>query len=184
MPAGASFTANVIDLIPRLRAYARSLTRNHADADDLVQETLTKALRYHQQFQEGTQLKAWLFTIMRNTHFTAIKKYTREQPGAADCVADSVTVLPDHDIILAHKEILAAVDRLPTQYREMLTLVVILGESYENAAVICDCAVGTVKSRVNRARRMVVEDLTSRGKTGKPARDAVDGNLVADSLVH
>lgn len=155
-----SFTDSVVDLIPRMRAYARSLTRNSADADDLVQETLTKALRYHHQFAEGTHLKPWLFTIMRNTHFTAIKKRMREQVGAADCVSGTVSVQPRHDAVIAYKETLAAIDRLPVQYREMLTLVVMLGESYEDAALICNCAVGTVKSRVNRARRMVVEMLS------------------------
>lgn len=159
MAPQSSFTDGVIDLIPGLRSYARALTRDRTDADDLVQETLTKALRYHERFTEGTLLKAWLFTIMRNTHFTAVKKFTREQPGAIDCVSGDVMVPPVHDMVIAHKETLAAIDRLPVHYREMLTLVVMLEESYESAAAICDCAVGTVKSRVNRARRMVMDDL-------------------------
>jgi RNA polymerase sigma factor (sigma-70 family) len=154
-----SFTDSVIDLLPKMRAYARALTRDRTDADDLVQETLTKALRHHDRFAEGTQLKAWLFTIMRNTHFSAVKKFTRERPGAEDCVAGDVTVEPVHDTVIAHKETLAAIDRLPEPYREMLILVVMLGESYEDAAALCGCAVGTVKSRVNRARRMVMADL-------------------------
>lgn len=159
MAASTKFSNSVIDMIPKLRAYARALARDAYDADDLVQETLTKALRYHDRFREGTQLKAWLFTIMRNTFYTAIKKQTRERPGMADCVSASVTVEPDHDRVIAHKEMMAAIDRLPTQYREMLVLVAVLGESYEAAAGICDCAIGTVKSRVNRARNMVIADL-------------------------
>lgn len=159
MTAPPSFTDGLLELLPNLRAYARALTRDRSDADDLVQETLTKALRYHDRFAAGTQLRAWLFTILRNTHFTAIKKVAREAPGAADCVSGQLTVEPVHDTVIAHKETLAAIERLPGQYREMLILVVMLGESYEDAAAICNCAIGTVKSRVNRARRLVMEDL-------------------------
>jgi RNA polymerase sigma factor (sigma-70 family) len=163
MPDSTDFSGNVVNLIPKLRAYARALTRDQTEADDLVQETLTKALRYHDRFEAGTQLKAWLFTIMRNTFYTAARKRTRESPGAGDCVSSSVTVEPDHDHIIAHKELVAAIRRLPAQYREMLVLVVVLGESYEAAAKICNCAIGTVKSRVNRARNMVVKDLERPG---------------------
>ncbi|MGQ0564320.1 MAG: sigma-70 family RNA polymerase sigma factor [Gemmobacter sp.] len=161
MAPRSSFSDSVIDLLPRLRIYARALTRNVTDADDLVQDTLTKALRHQDRFEEGTQLKAWLFTIMRNTHFTAVKKRNRERPGIENCVSGEVAVAPIHDTVIAHKEVLAAINRLPAAYREMLTLVVMLGESYETAADLCDCAIGTVKSRINRARRMVVDDLTS-----------------------
>lgn len=171
------FTHSVIDLLPRLRAYAWTLARNRADADDLVQETLSRALRYHDKFAPGTHLRSWLFTIMRNTHFTAVKKFTREQPGAVDCVSGSVVVEPEHDRVLEHKELWAAINRLPGQYREMLILVLVLGESYEEAARICTCAIGTVKSRVNRARRMVIIDLT--GNQSLPAMPPV--RVVADN---
>jgi RNA polymerase sigma factor (sigma-70 family) len=159
MDTSLSFSSDVIALIPKLRAYARALTHNETDADDLLQETLTKALRYHHRFEEGTKLKNWLFTIMRNTHYTAVKKHTRERPGLKDCVAEGVSVNPDHDAVIGHKELMTAIGRLPTQYREMLMLVVVLGESYESAAQLCGCAMGTVKSRVNRARNMVIADL-------------------------
>lgn len=161
MTCPTPFRENVIELVPKLRAYARALTRHQADADDLVQETLTKALRYHDRFVPGTKLKQWLFTIMRNTHFTAVKKSTRERPGSLDCVAGSVRVNPVHDTVIAYNETLAAIDRLPVRYREMLILVVIMEESYENAAALSNCAIGTVKSRVNRARSMVLEQLTA-----------------------
>jgi len=167
------FGESVIELVPKLRAYARALTRDKADADDLVQETLTKALRYHDRFVAGTQMKAWLFTIMRNTHFTFVKKSTRERPGSLDCVADSVAVQPVHDTVIAYNETLAAIDRLPVRYREMLILVVMLEESYESAAVISNCAVGTVKSRVNRARTMVLSQLST--SSGDPRQVASRG---------
>ncbi len=159
MATQTTFTDDVIDLLPKMRAYARALTRNVIDADDLVQETLTRALRYHDRYTEGTQLKAWLFTIMRNTHYTDVKKRTRERPGIADCVSSAVTVAPTHDIVIAHKEVIRAIDRLPLQYRETLVLVAVLGESYETAAALCNCPMGTIKSRINRARRMILDDL-------------------------
>ena len=100
---------------------------------------------------------------MRNAFYTSAKKSTRERPGLADCVSDSVLVNPVHDSIILHKQVMRAIDRLPTQFREMLILVVMLGESYENAARICGCAVGTVKSRVNRARNLVIAELEKGG---------------------
>ena len=157
--AADSFSTELVDVIPSLRAYARALTRNAADCDDLVQETLAKALKYHDRYESGTRLKSWLFTIMRNTFYTATKKSARERPGLEDCVAETVLVDPVHDAVITHKRLLAAIERLPRQYREMLILVVMLGETYEDAASICGCAVGTVKSRVNRARRMVMQEM-------------------------
>ena len=150
---------DVLDCIPALRGYARSLTRNHHDADDLVQDTLTKALANIERFEPGTRLRAWLFTIMRNTFFNQIQRRRRETTGDTDCVSGEVTVEPTQEGAIYYNEVMAVVQRLPVQFREMLVLVVMMGERYEDAAVICDCAVGTVKSRVNRAKQMVAEML-------------------------
>ena len=150
---------DVVALIPHLRAYGRSLTRNANDADDLVQETLTKALANIGSFRPGTMLRAWLFTIMRNAFFTETRKRQREKPGVEDCVSPVLSVPPSQENHMMGREIQAAIDRLPAHYREMLILVLVLGESYEDAARICNCAVGTVKSRVNRARNMIIADL-------------------------
>lgn len=149
----------VVDMIPRLRAYARVLTRDANDADDLVQETLLKALSNIHSFQRGTMLRAWLFTIMRNSFYTNVKKRAREKPGADDCVSGFLTVLPDHDRHIHGKRMMAAIGNLPDHYREILILVVMLGESYEDAATLCGVAVGTVKSRVNRARKLVMDEM-------------------------
>lgn len=143
---------DVLDYVPSLRAYALSLTRNKADADDLVQETLTKAIAKFHLFRSGTNLRAWLMTIMRNTFFTQIKKLNREPTGAADCVSSTLTVPATQEWALRGKELQQAVMDLPVHYRETLFLVVMLGHSYEDAAEICGVAVGTIKSRVNRAR--------------------------------
>ena len=150
---------DMVTLIPRLRAYARSLTRNANDADDLLQETLTKALANLHSFQEGTALRAWLFTIMRNTFFTQSHKRAREQPATDDCVSGKAWTPGNQENHLMGKELMSAIGRLPVLYREMLILVIVLGESYETAAEICHCAIGTVKSRVSRARNLVIADL-------------------------
>lgn len=170
MSSQSRFGNAVVDLIPSLRGYARALTRDATDADDLVQETLTRALRYRDRYQDGTQLRAWLFTIMRNTFYTDVRKRARETTGPADCVSGQLTVDPVHDQKIAHRELMTAVDALPVQYREMIMLVIVLGESYEDAAALCGCAVGTVKSRVNRGRSMLVAALTK----APPAADAQD----------
>jgi RNA polymerase sigma-70 factor (ECF subfamily) len=150
---------DVLETIPALRGYARALTRNDHDADDLVQDTLTKALTNIHRFEPGTSLRAWLFTIMRNTFFNSVQRRKRETTGDADCVSSEVAVEATQEMSLHHNEVIAVVNKLPAQFREMLMLVVVLGERYEDAAVICDCAIGTVKSRVNRARHMVMEML-------------------------
>ncbi len=149
----------LVAMIPALRAFAWSLTRSRTDADDLVQETLLKALRHRDRFEAGTNLRSWLFTIMRNTFCTDIRKASRERPGLADAGLIPEPVGERQEWSLRGRELMAAVERLPQHYREILILVVMLGESYETSAKICGCAVGTVKSRVNRARRMVIEDL-------------------------
>ncbi|MEY8840727.1 sigma-70 family RNA polymerase sigma factor [Cribrihabitans sp. XS_ASV171] len=150
---------STIEWIPALRAFARSLTRNPAEADDLVQDTLLKAIRHREKFRRGTNLRAWLFTIMRNTFYNALVKARREAPGEADCVSETPWTNPTQEWAVRGNEVLEAVNRLPLHYREIFILVVMLGESYESSAEICQVAVGTVKSRVNRARAMIIEDL-------------------------
>jgi RNA polymerase sigma factor (sigma-70 family) len=162
-----TFTESVINLLPKLRAYGWALTRNTADTDDLVQETLYRALRYEDKFSQGSFLLSWLFTIMRNAHSTSVKKYRREQPGVTDCVSGNVVVEPEHDSVIAYKELWEAINMLPAQYRETLILVLVIGESYEDAARICNCTIGTVKSRVHRARHMVMQDLKPLTVEGK-----------------
>lgn len=149
----------VLELIPKLRAYARALTRDVNDADDLVQETLLKALSNIDSFQPGTMLRAWLYTIMRNTFHTNIRKRQREKPGVEDCVSERPVSLPDHDRVIQSKQVMAAIRTLPDHYRETLVLVVMLGQSYQEVAQICGIGMGTVKSRVNRARKLVMEQI-------------------------
>lgn len=149
----------LVGLIPGLRVYARNLMRGGSEVDDLVQETLMKALANLDGFRPGSNLRAWLFTIMRNSFLTRVVKSAREPVGEEDCVSGKVISLPRHDAQIAGNQVIAAIDRLPPQYREALILVFLTGESYQEVARICDCAIGTVKSRINRARHMIMEDL-------------------------
>jgi RNA polymerase sigma-70 factor (ECF subfamily) len=149
----------VLELLPSLRAYARALHRNPVDADDLVQETLLKALANIDHYRPGTMLRAWLFTIMRNSFYTYARKRAREQPAAAECASGWAVSQPDHDRVIQGKRVLEAINRLPGHYREALVLVVMLGQSYQEAAEICGVEIGTVKSRLNRARRLVIAEI-------------------------
>lgn len=155
----STVTDDVVQLIPSLRAFSRALIRHSDEADDLVQETLAKAIANVDRFEPGTNLRAWLFTIMRNTFYNSIQKRARESPAAADCASLQAVSNPDYASYIEGRRVMAAIERLPERHREILVLVVILGESYEDAAVICNCAVGTIKSRVNRARKMIIEEI-------------------------
>ena len=161
--------ASIVELIPALRAFARTFYRNTTDADDLVQETLMKAMNAFDSFEPGTRMKSWLFTIMRNTFYTKIRVYSREAPGNADSVEDRPTSEATQEWSIRAREVGEANNRLPPEFREVLVLVGMLGVSYEEASEICGCAIGTVKSRLNRARIRVLEDLGE-----KSSRSAVE----------
>jgi RNA polymerase sigma factor (sigma-70 family) len=150
---------SIVDLIPALRAFARTFCRVPDDADDLVQETLTKGLANIDKFEPGTRMKSWLFTIMRNTYYTRVKAADREKPGLLDCASLIPISEATQDWSVQSKEVYRAVQKLPEHQREVLMLIGVLGVSYEETAEICGCAVGTVKSRLNRARADVLEYL-------------------------
>ncbi|MGE4373352.1 MAG: sigma-70 family RNA polymerase sigma factor [Xanthobacter sp.] len=142
----------VVALLPALRAFARALTRGRSEADDLVQETLLKALSNIDKFEPGTNMRAWLFTILRNSFYTDIRKRRRESDGLAHLAGQSHHAGPEQEWALTLKSVEEALTRLPDDQREALVLVGAAGLSYEEAANVCGCAVGTIKSRVNRAR--------------------------------
>ena len=147
----------VVALIPALRAFAWSISRNGADADDLVQETLIKAWSHRDKFEIGTNLRAWLFTILRNTYYTSVVRRRREVRDEDDQHARALTFQPTQEWGLAVRALQAALDQLPAEHREALILVGAAGLSYEEAADICGCALGTIKSRVNRARARLLK---------------------------
>ena len=142
----------LLSLIPNLRAFALSLCGNPERADDLVQETLLKAWSHMDSFQEGTNLRAWLFTILRNTYFSDMRKRRREVEDRDGKKAESLSVAPAQQGHLDMQDLRKALNLLPPDQREALVLIGAAGMSYVEAAEIAHCAVGTVKSRVNRAR--------------------------------
>ena len=148
----STWREDVIALIPALRAFAWSLSHNSADADDLVQDTLIKAWTHRAKFEPGTNLRAWLFTILRNTYYTAVVKKRREVADEDGKHAATLSSAPTQDWSVAVHSLRNALQQLPHEHREALVLVGAAGMTYEEAAEICGCALGTIKSRVNRAR--------------------------------
>jgi len=147
----------IVDHLPSLRAFALSLTRNGATADDIVQDTIVKAWSNIDKFEPGTNMRAWLFTILRNTYYSLHRKRSREVADVDGEYAAQLAEKPEHDGHLAMADFRAAFAELPEDQREVLVLVGALGFSYEEAADMCDCAVGTIKSRANRGRTRLAE---------------------------
>lgn len=149
----------IVEMIPAMRAFARTFYRNKDNADDLVQDTLLKGLAKAHQFTPGTNLKSWLFTIMRNTFYTRIVRENREAPGAVDCISAKPKVDATQEWSVRGQEIYGALQRLPEAQRKIVILIAVFGVSYEETAQICGCAMGTVKSRLNRARSRLLAEL-------------------------
>jgi RNA polymerase sigma-70 factor, ECF subfamily len=147
----------VLAAVPSLRAFAISLSGNVDRADDLVQETLLRALVNIDSFEPGTNLSAWLFTILRNLFRSEYRKRRREVEDGDGSYAESLKSQPEQEARVEFREFRAALAKLPSDQREALILVGASGFSYEEAAGICGCAVGTIKSRVNRARTRLAE---------------------------
>ena len=143
--------------VPRLRAFAVSLSGNVDRADDLVQETLVKALHSIDSFRPGTNLAAWLFTILRNHFRSEYRKRRREVEDVDGRYTERLKSQPEQMGHIELAEFREALAKLPNDQREALVLVGASGFSYEEAAVICGCAVGTIKSRLNRARTRLAE---------------------------
>lgn len=154
-----AFRDDLIAMVPRLRRYAISLTHDAIEADDLVQLTLLKAWEFRDRFEPGSNLVAWLFTILRNGHIKGRRKYWREvaDPDGAHAGTLSEPAAQEHTIGL--RDLQLALDRLDAAHREALTLVAVEGLTYEAAAAIIGCPPGTVKSRVSRARDRLSQDL-------------------------
>jgi RNA polymerase sigma-70 factor (ECF subfamily) len=149
--------------VPSLRAFAISLSGNMDRADDLVQETLLRAMANIQSFQPGTNLSAWLFTILRNLFRSEYRKRRREVEDPDGGYAETLRSHPEQHGRVEFEEFRVALAKLPPDQREALVLVGASGFSYEEAAAICECAVGTIKSRVNRARTRLAELLAIDG---------------------
>ncbi|MEL6595479.1 MAG: RNA polymerase sigma factor [Pseudomonadota bacterium] len=147
----------LVDHLPAMRAFAMSLTRNSATADDMVQDTLVKAWTNIDKFEVGTNMRAWLFTILRNTYYSSRRKAKREVADVDGVFTESLSQKPDHDGRLQMADFRDAFAQLPDEQREALILVGASGFAYEEAATMCGVAVGTIKSRVNRGRAKLAE---------------------------
>src|ERR1700720_2562838 len=160
MPLTESLRDDILASVPSLRAFAISLSGNGDRADDLVQETLLRALANIDSFEPGTNLPAWLFTILRNLFRSEYRKRRREVEDSDGRFAETLKTHPEQNSHIEFQEFQQALAKLPPDQREALILIGASGFSYEEAAAICDCAVGTIKSRVNRARTRLAEQLS------------------------
>ncbi|AVL51556.1 RNA polymerase subunit sigma [Roseobacter denitrificans] len=147
----------IVEHLRTLRAFALSLTRNTAMADDMVQDTIEKAWRNIDKFEAGTNMRAWLFTILRNTYYSNRRRAKREVADPEGAMVEQLSEKPAHDGRLHMTDFRAAFTQLPDEQREVLLLVGASGFSYEEAAEMCGVAVGTIKSRVNRGRKRLAE---------------------------
>ena len=160
MTLAPSLREAMLGMVPSLRAFAMSLCGNVDRADDLVQETLLRAIANIESFEPGTNMSAWLFTILRNLFRSEYRKRRREVEDADGRYAETLKSHPEQHGRMEFEQLRTALAGLPPDQREALILVGASGFSYEEAAAICDCAVGTIKSRVNRARTRLAEELS------------------------
>ncbi len=171
MDISNQFRDDLLAAIPSLRAFGLSLTARGDRADDLVQETLMKAWKYHESYADGTNMKAWLYTILRNEFYTQLRKRKREVEDADGVYSNKVAVHAEQESHLDMADFTIALAKLPEDQREAIVLVGASGFSYEEAAEICECAVGTIKSRVNRARNRLAEllHMNPQNSSGEPS---------------
>lgn len=153
----AQFQAELTKLLPNLRAFARSLTRSGDQADDLVQEALMKAWRNWEQFAPGSNLKAWMFTILRNAYLSERRKRKNEVQDVDGEYSAQMSVKAEQPGHMDMMDFQSAFAQLLPEHKEALILIGAEGFSYEEAALMCGCAVGTMKSRVNRARNKLAQ---------------------------
>jgi RNA polymerase sigma-70 factor (ECF subfamily) len=172
----------ILAAIPSLRAFATSLTGNRDRADDLVQDAILRAWANLDRFERGTNLNAWLFTILRNQFHSEYRKRKREVEDADGSYAARLKTHPDQQSRLDFEDFRAALATLPLDQREALLLVGAQGMSYEDAAAVCQVAVGTVKSRVNRARSKLAYLLDLTGEAELGPDDVTKAALAADQV--
>ncbi|MFO1090885.1 MAG: sigma-70 family RNA polymerase sigma factor [Hyphomicrobiales bacterium] len=171
------FRKLLTEAIPSLRAFAISLSSRTDFADDLVQETLMKAWNHQDTFKPGTNLRAWLYTILRNEYYSVMRKRRREVEDANDFYAGQLAVPGGQEGHIDIAELRSALMKLPDDQREAIILVGASGFSYQEAAEICGVAMGTVKSRVSRARTRLALILEGGHRPGEtvPKADDEDG---------
>jgi RNA polymerase sigma-70 factor (ECF subfamily) len=176
------FKRELVALIPHLRAFARTLTGDATSADDLAQDAMMKAWDARDSYQMGTNMKAWTFMILRNQFYSEKRRSWRQTQLDPDVAERTLVATDDPESPVALDELRLGLAMLPPEQREALILVGAGGFAYEEAAAICDCAVGTVKSRVSRARR-ALQALLETGaydRDGRSASEAMN-SILADA---
>ena len=166
------FQKLLIDALPRLRAYALTLTRERSSAEDLVQQTAMQALRARTQFQMGTNFTGWIYRILRNNYISSKRRSNRTPVCMDDMPEDTFSRNGDQEDKVLTQQVLKAMDKLQDSQREVLILICAGGLSYEEAAETLQCSVGTVKSRLWRARRQM--EILILGRESEHAGDAVE----------
>ncbi|HEY1415198.1 MAG TPA: sigma-70 family RNA polymerase sigma factor [Caulobacteraceae bacterium] len=177
-----AFRGELIGLIPQLRAFARTLTGDPTAADDLAQDAMMKAWDARESFSLGTNMKAWTFMILRNQFYSEKRRSWRQSQLDQEAAERTLVAADDPSAPVALDELRQGLTMLPSEQREALILVGAGGFAYDEAAAICGCAVGTVKSRVSRARR-ALHEILERGdydRDGKAAGDAM-GSILAQA---
>ena len=174
-----AFKRELISLIPHLRAFARTLAGDPAAADDLAQDAMLKAWDARASFQMGTNMKAWTFMILRNQFYSERRRSWRQSQLDQEVAERTLVAVDDPEAPVALDELRQGLAMLPAEQREALILVGAGGFAYEEAAAICECAVGTVKSRVSRARK-ALQDILERGDYQR--EDAAAGEAMAKIL--
>ncbi|GAA0382421.1 sigma-70 family RNA polymerase sigma factor [Brevundimonas terrae] len=177
-----AFKKELVGLIPHIRAFARTLTGDPTAADDLAQEAMMKAWDARASYQMGTNMKAWTFMILRNQFYSEKRRSWRSTQLDQEAAERTLIAVDDPEAPVALDELRMALKTLPEEQREALILVGAGGFAYEEAAEICQCAVGTVKSRVSRARKALLAALERGGyeRDGKAAGDAMR-SILADA---
>ena len=180
--AAAELEAGLVKLMPFLRAFARSLSGNRELGEDLAQETLAKVWRSRRSFTPGSNLKAWVFAILRNEFLSHQRRAWRQAPWDAES-AEGIPATPgEQDWAVELSDATCAMQALPDSQREALMLVGVGGFSYDDAAERTSCTVGTIKSRVARARRSLTDILESRNRLPTESRPA-NGSAIDELLV-
>ncbi|RFB05159.1 sigma-70 family RNA polymerase sigma factor [Parvularcula marina] len=160
-----NFKKELTVLIPQLRAFARSMCGNASMADDLAQEAMLKAWKSRESYKEGTNLRAWVFTILRNHFYSEQRRAWRSQPLDQEVAEGTLMAVDDPSAPLEVLALRNALQKLPSEQREAVILVGAGGLAYDEAAAICGCAVGTIKSRVSRGRS-ALEEMLNDGSAG------------------
>jgi RNA polymerase sigma-70 factor, ECF subfamily len=176
--ADEEFRAKLIELLPFLRAFARTLCGVRDGADDLAQEAIRTAWQKRHMFEPGTNLKAWLFMIQRNTYYSSFRRRWRQVEWDEEAMDRRLVTRASQQSGMELTDLRRAMSMLPDEQREGLILIGAGGFSYLEAAAICGCAVGTMKSRVSRARRSLtamMEDGTRLPSSSESAADSYQG---------